>query len=285
VTRSESPATGHPHPSISRDNTGATSGPFSGEVAGFYARFRRGYPGEILDAVIDLTALRANDIVLDLGCGTGQLTLPLARRVRVAVGMDPEPDMLALARRAAAEAGVANAVWVLGSDNDVSALGPLFEGRMLGALTVGQALHWMDHDRLFDTVGPMLRPGGGIAVISNGSPLWLQTSAPSQALRRFLEGWWNMPVGDDPCGTDAEARRRYTDALERLGFEVSEVVTEYRETLDLESIVGSMYSAMSPNKLPSTQERDAFATQLGAALPADEPFVENVRVVALIGRR
>ena len=46
-----------------------------------------------------------------------------------------------------------------------------------------------------------------------------------------------------------------------------------------------MYSAMSPNKLPSTQERDAFATQLGAALPADEPFVENVRVVALIGRR
>ena len=107
VTRSESPATGHPHPSISRDNTGTTSGPFSGEVAGFYARFRRGYPGEILDAVIDLTALHANDIVLDLGCGTGQLTLPLARRVRVAVGMDPEPDMLALARRAAAAAGVA----------------------------------------------------------------------------------------------------------------------------------------------------------------------------------
>jgi hypothetical protein len=80
------------------------------------------------------------------------------------------------------------------------------------------------------------------------------------------EGWWNMPVGDDPCGTDAEARRRYTDALERLGFEVSEVATEYRETLDLESIVGSKYSAMSPNKLASTQERDAFATQLGAAL-------------------
>jgi hypothetical protein len=45
-------------------------------------------------------------------------------------------------------------------------------------------------------------------------------------MRRVLEGWWNMPVGDDPCGTDAEARRRYTDALERLGFEVSEVATE-----------------------------------------------------------
>jgi SAM-dependent methyltransferase len=285
VTGGKPLATSHPHAAVESDDMGVTPGPFSGEVAEYYSRFRRGYPKEILDAIFDLTALDANDIVLDLGCGTGQLTLPLARHVRLAVGMDPEADMLARARQAGAAAGIFNAVWVLGSDTDVSLLGPLLAGRMLGALTVGQALHWMDHEQLFDTVEPMLRPRGGIAIVSNGSPLWLQASAPSRALRRFLEGWWNIPLGDDACGTDAEARRRYTDALERRGFEVREVVTEYCETLDLEHIAGSMYSAMPPSRLPSAEERGAFATQLGDALPADEPFVENVRVVALIGSR
>lgn len=143
----------------------------------------------------------------------------------------------------------------------------------------------MDHERLFDTVSPMVRQGGGIAVISNGTPLWLQDSLPSHALRRFLEHWLNMPVGENMCGTDAEARQRYAGALERAGFEVSEVVAEFRETLDLEQIVGGMYSAMSPRQLPAPERRDLFATQLAVALPADEPFVEVVRVVALIARK
>jgi hypothetical protein len=65
---------------------------------------------------------------------------------------------------------------------------------------------------------------------------------------------------------------------------VREVVHEYSETLDLDHIVGSMFSAMPPPSCLLSQDRDAFATQLGEALPADEPFIENVRVVALIGR-
>ncbi|GAA5189801.1 hypothetical protein GCM10023322_43330 [Rugosimonospora acidiphila] len=72
---------------------------FGGEVAGYYARYRRGYPPAAVDAIVKAFALGTDDVVLDLGCGTGQLTLPLAERVRAVV--DPEPDMLVLARRAA----------------------------------------------------------------------------------------------------------------------------------------------------------------------------------------
>jgi len=66
--------------------------------------------------------LTSRDVVVDIGCGTGQLTLSLARRVRAVVGMDPEPDMLALARRAAGAANLLNTSWVLGADTDVPAL-------------------------------------------------------------------------------------------------------------------------------------------------------------------
>ncbi len=72
---------------------------FSGAVATYYARHRRGYPPEVLDALVDAFGLGAADTVVDLGCGTGQLSLPLAARVGSIVGVDPEPDMLAGRRR------------------------------------------------------------------------------------------------------------------------------------------------------------------------------------------
>lgn len=40
---------------------------------------------------------------MDLGCGTGQLALLMAGRVRAVIGVDPEPDMLQRARQAAGE--------------------------------------------------------------------------------------------------------------------------------------------------------------------------------------
>ena len=70
-----------------------------GEVVDFYQKFRRGYPTAVIDALVEALRLGKDAIVVDIDCGTGQLTLPMAGRVGVAVGVDPEPDMLARARR------------------------------------------------------------------------------------------------------------------------------------------------------------------------------------------
>src|ERR1700679_3925280 len=72
---------------------------FGGQVAEIYERYRHGYPAEILAAVVDAFALGPRDVAVDLGCGTGQVVLPLAATVRAVVGVDPEPDMLRVARR------------------------------------------------------------------------------------------------------------------------------------------------------------------------------------------
>ncbi|WP_431874551.1 class I SAM-dependent methyltransferase [Micromonospora marina] len=80
---------------------------FGGEVAAYYARHRRGYPPGVLDALAAAFRLGADDTVVDLGCGTGQLSLPLADRVGTVVGVDPEPDMLAIAGRTALDGGSA----------------------------------------------------------------------------------------------------------------------------------------------------------------------------------
>ncbi|MGC4766071.1 hypothetical protein ACLQ20_24785 [Micromonospora sp. DT46] len=53
---------------------------FGGEVATYYARQRRGYPPEVLDAVVGVLGLDDGDTVIDLGCGTGGVTGPPSRR-------------------------------------------------------------------------------------------------------------------------------------------------------------------------------------------------------------
>jgi SAM-dependent methyltransferase len=182
--------------------SGVTLG-FGGEVAEFYHRYRRGYPAAVIDVLVDAFGLTARDVVVDLGCGTGQLTLPLARRVRAVVGVDPEPDMLRRARHAARDVNVANVSWMLGGDTDMPGLGRVVGERSIAAVTIGQAAHWMRHDELFRSVTPLLRACGGVAVVTNGIPLWLQETAWSRALRDFLQRWLGTRL-TSACGTDEQ---------------------------------------------------------------------------------
>jgi SAM-dependent methyltransferase len=256
---------------------------FRGEVADFYHEYRRGYPTAVIAAVADAFTLTRDDVVVDLGCGTGQLALPIAGRVRAVVGVDPEPDMLARARRAAREQGIANASWMIGADTDIPAIRALFGSQRAGAVTIAQALHWMNHDDLFQAAIPLLRPGGGIAVVTNGTPLWLQDTAWSRALRGFLEQW----LGTTPtatCGTDPASQRRYRDSLTAAGYQVTEASVRYSGKLTVEQVAGGIYSALSPGQLPAPDERPRFAGQLRRALQPHEPITEHVRVAILLGR-
>jgi ubiquinone/menaquinone biosynthesis C-methylase UbiE len=256
---------------------------FRGEVAEFYHQYRHGYPAEAIDALTHAFGLTARDVVADLGCGTGQLTLPVAGRARAVVGIDPEPDMLMRGRRAASDQGVTNVTWMVGADTDLPALGALLGPRSLGAVTVGQALHWMNHAEVFRAVVPLARAGGGVAVVTNGTPLWLQETAWSRALRDVLQRWLQTTLTSF-CGTDAESQRRYASALTSAGYEVLSATVGYTTELTIDQIVGGVYSAMPVSRLPAFSQRPLFAEQVRAALAPHEPFTEHVRVAMLFGR-
>jgi ubiquinone/menaquinone biosynthesis C-methylase UbiE len=257
---------------------------FGGEVAEFYQRYRHGYPEAVTDVLATTFGLTAGDTVVDLGCGTGQLALPLARRVRAVLGVDPEPAMLRCARQAAHEAGVPNVTWVLGADTDLPALARLLGPSSVAAVTVGQALHWMRREDLLRGAAALVRPGGGVAVVTNGSPLWLQDTAWSRALRDFLAGWLGEPL-TAACGTDQESQRRYATELDQAGLEVLTDAVDYTAELTLEDIVGGVYSALSEDQLPPPAERPDFTARVRRALGPQPSFTERVHVAILAGRK
>ncbi|MEU7573378.1 class I SAM-dependent methyltransferase [Micromonospora sp. NPDC049240] len=257
---------------------------FTGEVAILYARHRRGYPPEVLDALTDMLHLDATDTVVDLGCGTGQLSLPLAGRTGALIGLDPEPDMLALARRAALDAGTTNATWVLGGDSDLPALSRLLGPGTVGALTIAVAIHFMDRGTTFTAARPLLRPGGGLAVITNGTPLWLQDTEWSRALRGCLEKLLGHPVTAS-CQTDEAGRGLTREALLTAGYRYAEAGVAYDAALTVEDMVGGVFSAMSADRLPTVERRAAFTAEVRDALDGRDKVTERVHVWLQYGVR
>ena len=68
-------------------------------VADIYDRYRPTYRGEIVDAVIAAAALHPGSRVLEIGCGTGQLSVPLAKRGVDLMAVELGPALAARARR------------------------------------------------------------------------------------------------------------------------------------------------------------------------------------------
>ena len=94
---------------------------FSSAVAQ-YARHRTGYPPHEVATLADLLGLDHTQTVIDVGCGTGQLALPLAQHAGSVIAVDPLPEMLTLGRQTAQAANTCNITWLLGDSSDLETL-------------------------------------------------------------------------------------------------------------------------------------------------------------------
>jgi len=112
---------------------------------------------------IAVAELREGETVLDLGSGGGIDVILSARRVGPAgraYGLDMTDEMLQLARRNAAEAGIANVEFVKGYIEDV----PLSDGSVDVIISNCVINLSADKPRVFAEMARVLRPGGRIGV-------------------------------------------------------------------------------------------------------------------------
>lgn len=131
-------------------------------VAELYDRARPGYPPEALSALVAACRIGAGRRVLEIGCGTGQLTrslAPLGGRLRC---LEPGPSLAALARRRLA-------AWPR-----TEVLTTTFEGfeddegpGSYDAVVSATAFHWIDPGVGFPKAARLLRGGGVLALLTN----------------------------------------------------------------------------------------------------------------------
>ncbi|GAB2860628.1 hypothetical protein [Lentzea nigeriaca] len=75
-------------------------------------------------------------------------------------------------------------------------------------------------------------------------------------------------------------RRRYASASKAAGYTPHEWTVGYTHEHTIEELAGSLFSAMSPETLPSPQDRPLFSEKLQKVLRADT-YSEPITVTVL----
>src|ERR1700689_2208677 len=89
-----------------------------------YRRGRPAYSPRLEALLAEELGLDGSGRLLDVGCGPGILTVRLAHLFEGAVGLDPDPAMIAEGRRAARERDIANITWIQARAEDLPAVAP-----------------------------------------------------------------------------------------------------------------------------------------------------------------
>jgi ubiquinone/menaquinone biosynthesis C-methylase UbiE len=128
------------------------------EVAAEYDRNRPMYPDELVDRACQVAGIGDGDQVLEIGCGSGQLTRSLVARGLHVTALEPGKNLMALARQNLEGAGVAE--FMNTRFEDASCRPEHFR-----AVFSASALHWVDPEVGWLKIADVLVPGGTLALI------------------------------------------------------------------------------------------------------------------------
>src|SRR5215475_7258408 len=87
------------------ESTARRYGKVFDEIAAEYDRRRPTYPDELLDQACQVAGIGRGDLVLEVGCGSGQLTRGLLARGLRVTALEPGKNLMAIARRNLVGAG------------------------------------------------------------------------------------------------------------------------------------------------------------------------------------
>jgi ubiquinone/menaquinone biosynthesis C-methylase UbiE len=129
------------------------------EVADDYDRHRPSYPDMLVDEACEAAGIGPGSAVLEIGCGTGQLTRSLVARELRVTALEPGGQLLARARDRLD--GVGDVRFVNARMEDA-----LLPAARYDAVFSASAIHWVDPDVSWRKAADALVDGGSLALLS-----------------------------------------------------------------------------------------------------------------------
>ncbi len=248
------------------------------EVADAYASVRPQVPPPAVDALWEHLALSPDGSVVEVGCGTGQLTKHLAERGARVTAIDPGAKLLQACARAVAGQGVTLV------ESTFEAWDPA--GARFDAVAACQAAHWIEPGVFLERAVGALQPGGRLGLlwhtdVSEGTEFW---DATQHLYDHYLPDASGKPPRTIPLHVAAYERALGADArFETRPRQIWPWTREY----DADSYA-LMLSTHSPVRMLSEEGREAFIAghrevigQLGGQVMR---FHETVMLRAMLAR-
>ncbi len=243
-------------------------------VAIEYDRNRPAYPKALVDRACEVAGIGDGDRVLEIGCGTGQLTRSLLARGLRVTALEPGDQLIRVAEENLKEAG------------DVQLIHARLEDAQLArenyaAVFSASAIHWVDPDLGWRKIAEVLAPSGTLALIQyfglQGPRSVDDQEALLAALRRhapeIAATWPTYRDLDSTIAGVRERRRNIADAWGWLGsYDIGrDYVAELFEDLQLATVptlvehsageLGALLATMSFWARLSPDQRDALLNE------------------------
>lgn len=150
------------HKHYTADDRAALRAAFNGD-AQLYDAMRPDYPQALIEAVIALAALPPNGRILEIGCGTGQATLPFAQRGYAITCVELGAELAAVAQAK------------FRSYPNVEIINMAFEAwppqpEAFDLVMAATAFHWLPPEIGYPKAAQMLKADGSLAIFSNEHP-------------------------------------------------------------------------------------------------------------------
>ncbi len=247
-----------------------------------YERFKaeRAQPFHDLLAMVDP---REDLRVLDLGCGTGELTRHLHRRLgaRETIGLESSKEML----RKSEAFPAPGLSFVEGDIREAASLG------MFDVVFSNAALHWLpDHARLLSDLKAILNPGGQLVVqVPANHEHVSQTHAVELAGREPYRGWLDGFFRESPVLRPEQ----YVELLSALDMaQIQALQRVYLHELPsrdsvVEWVRGTTLTAYEERMTPPQYEEfiAEYRESLKPLLSAREPFLFTFKRTFFSARR
>lgn len=249
-------------------------------TAYYYSRYRFPYPQELFDYILNAFPPRSSEQVLDLGCGTGQLAVPLSKHFTKVVCADPDPEMLAETARIVAENGLNNMQILKASSGDIHSLPNTF-----GLVTMGESFHWMDRHQVLQDAFNILVAGGGVVIVSRK----IQYPAGFQEI---IDAVIKQYLGERRragTGFYSHPRERHESVLSKSPFQEMEPwIHKYQVGSNISNLIGFLHSTSYAAKRLLGDSVEDFGNTLRTRILSEygkEEFTVSMTITAYSGRK
>jgi len=247
-------------------------------TADYYSLFRVPYPQILIDNLIEQVKPPQNGILLDIACGPGRLTFPLASYFNKVIAIDIDPGMIAVGKDEAKNNGFNNIEWITGRAEELE-----IEMNSVDLMTMGDAFHRLDQSLILDLANKWLKPGGHAAIVGMYA-IWRGNKDWHKLVSEIINKWTPLP----PVLNTSEFRD-YGLMLQDKGFtNIVNESFEFKNQCTVDSIIGYLYSTSRCSKRILGNNSSDFEAELRAELfklNEQGVFSEEIKCGYTIGKK
>ncbi|WP_439366106.1 class I SAM-dependent methyltransferase [Bradyrhizobium sp. DASA03005] len=246
--------------------------------APYYARHWKTYPEDLFRSLVRVCGLTTRSRAIDLGAGTGQAAIPLARWVADVLFVDPSDEMVVEGKRMAEAAGVTNIDFLVSRAEDLDERISSFD-----IATIAGSFHWMDREAVLQKLDKMIKPGGCVAVIypklDRSEPGEWRKALMNDLIEFWGGSWPGLPVQRTP----------HREVLRDSNFgEITELRHDIEARWNIEDLLGWVHGTSLGSPVSLGDRLDEFRSRVRRLLLSYSPsgfFMERGYCSTLLGHR